>query len=375
MVAKENPLVKLQTFGQSVWLDLLSRGMLRSGQLAELIADDGVRGVTSNPAIFEKAINHSHDYDEAVSQLASQGKPVEEIYRDLVVEDIRDAADALRPTYDKLNGYDGFVSLEVSPRLARDTQATLAEARLLWSLVDRPNVFIKVPGTREGLPAIEQLLAEGINVNITLLFDLARYRDVAEAYLRALEQRLAQGRPLERIASVASFFISRIDTLIDGRLEQVIEQHPPQAAALRGRVAIASAKVAYEIYEELIRSRRFGQLAAAGARPQRLLWASTGTKDPHYSDVLYVEPLIGPDTITTLPMETLDAYRDHGSPAARLSDGRHEAHDVLRRLTEAGIDLTEMTGQLEEQGIVKFVEPFDRLLAALAEKRATSGVR
>jgi transaldolase len=378
MVAKGNPLVKLPTFGQSVWLDLLSRGMLRSGQLAELIADDGVRGVTSNPAIFEKAINHSHDYDEAISRLASQGKPVEEIYREMVVADIQDAADALRPTYDKLDGYDGFVSLEVSPRLARDTQATLAEARLLWSLVDRPNVLIKVPGTREGLPAIEQLLAEGINVNITLLFDLARYRDVAEAYLRALEHRVAQGGPLARIASVASFFISRIDTLLDRCLEQVIEQDPPraeQAAALRGQVAIASAKVAYEIYEELIGSRRFGKLAACGARPQRLLWASTGTKNPRYSDVMYVEPLIGPDTITTLPLETLDAYRDHGNPAARLRDGRHEAHDVLQRLTEAGIDLSEMTDRLEEEGIVKFVEPFDHLLAALGEKRATIGIR
>ena len=377
MGTKENPLRALQAFGQSVWLDFLSRGMLRSGQLAELIADDGLRGVTSNPAIFEKAINHSHDYDEAIARLANQQTPVEEIYREMVVEDIQDAADALRPLYDNLAGNDGFVSLEVSPRLARDTQATLAEARQLWWLVNRPNVFIKVPGTREGLPAIEGLLAEGINVNITLLFDLARYRDVVEAYLRALERRAAQGRPLDRIASVASFFISRIDTLVDERLEELAKQDPAKAesaAALGGRVAIASAKVAYEIYEEVVGSRRFGALAAAGARPQRLLWASTGTKNPHYSDVMYVEPLVGPDTVTTLPMETLDAYRDHGKPAARLRDGRLDAHSVLRRLGEVGIDLTAITGQIEEQGIVKFVEPFERLMAALRDKRATAGV-
>ena len=240
--------------------------MFRFGQLAELIADDGLRGVTSNPAIFEKAINHSHDYDEAIARLANQRTPVEEIYREMVVEDIQDAADALRPLYDNLAGNDGFVSLEVSPRLARDTQATLAEARQLWWLVNRPNVFIKVPGTREGLPAIEGLLAEGINVNITLLFDLARYRDVVEAYLRALERRAAQGRPLDRIASVASFFISRIDTLVDERLEELAKQDPAKAksaAALGGRVAIASAKVAYEIYEEVVGSRRFG---GAGSR-------------------------------------------------------------------------------------------------------------
>jgi transaldolase len=377
MGTKENPLRALQAFGHSVWLDFLSRGMLRSGQLAELIADDGLRGVTSNPAIFEKAINHSHDYDEAIARLANQQTPVEEIYREMVVEDIQDAADALRPLYDNLAGNDGFVSLEVSPRLARDTQATLAEARQLWWLVNRPNVFIKVPGTREGLPAIEGLLAEGINVNITLLFDLARYRDVVEAYLRALERRAAQGRPLDRIASVASFFISRIDTLVDERLEELAKQDPAKAesaAALGGRVAIASAKVAYEIYEEVVGSRRFGALAAAGARPQRLLWASTGTKNPHYSDVMYVEPLVGPDTVTTLPMETLDAYRDHGKPAARLRDGRLDAHSVLRRLGEVGIDLTAITGQIEEQGIVKFVEPFERLMAALRDKRATAGV-
>jgi transaldolase len=378
MTTKENPLRQLHTFGQSVWLDFLSRGMLRSGQLADLIGDDGLRGVTSNPAIFEKAINHSHDYDEIIARLAAQGSSIEEIYREMVVEDIQDAADALRPLYDQVAGNDGFVSLEVSPRLARDTQATLAEARQLWLLVNRPNVFIKVPGTREGLPAIEQLLAEGINVNITLLFDLARYRDVAEVYLRALEHRAAQGRPLDRLASVASFFISRIDTLVDERLESLMKQEPAkaeEATALCGQVAVASAKVAYEIYEEIIGSQRFGALAAAGARPQRLLWASTGTKNPHYSDVMYVEPLIGPDTVTTLPMETLEAYRDHGKPAARLRNGRHEAHAVLRRLGEAGIDLTAVTGELEEQGIVKFVEPFERLMAALRDKRATVGAR
>jgi transaldolase len=376
MTTKENPLRQLHTFGQSVWLDFLSRGMLRSGQLADLIGDDGLRGVTSNPAIFEKAINHSHDYDETVARLAAQGNSIEEIYREMVVEDIQDAADALRPLYDRVGGTDGFVSLEVSPRLARDTQATLAEARELWMLVNRPNVFIKVPGTREGLPAIEQLLVEGINVNITLLFDLARYRDVAEVYLRALEHRAAQGRPIDRLASVASFFISRIDTLVDERLESLMKQEPAkaeEATALSGQVAVASAKVAYEIYEEIIGSQRFGALAAAGARPQRLLWASTGTKNPHYSDVMYVEPLVGPDTVTTLPMETLEAYRDHGKPAARLRDGRREAHAVLRRLGEAGIDLTAITGELEEQGVAKFVEPFERLMAALRDKRAAVG--
>lgn len=369
----ENPLLNIQAFGQSVWLDLIRRGMLSSGELRQLTEEDGLRGVTSNPTIFEKAIAGSHDYDHAIRALALEGNSVEEIYQALTVEDVQCTADLFRSIYDQAEGRDGFVSLEVDPHLADDTAGTIAEARRLWATLHRPNALIKVPGTREGLPAIQQLTCEGINVNVTLLFSLDRYRETAEAYIAGLEARAALGKPLERAASVASFFLSRIDVLVDSLLEKVMQAEDAKAkiaASLRGQVAIASAKVAYQMYKEIFASERFRKLAAQGARSQRPLWASTSTKNPAYSDVKYVEPLIGPETVNTMPLETLNAYRDHGNPAPRLEDAVQEAHRILARLSEAGIDLEAVTRQLEEEGVHKFIVPFDRLMITLEEKRA-----
>ena len=368
----ENPLVKLGTFGQSIWLDYIRRQMIESGELKKLIDEDGLKGVTSNPSIFQKAIAGSTDYDEAIRTLVQAGKSIQEIYETLTVADVGQAADVFRPLYDQVDGKDGFVSLEVNPHLAQDTDGTIAEARHLWQALNRPNVLIKVPATQEGLPAIRQLISEGINVNVTLLFGLPRYREVAEAYIAGLEARAAQGQPLNRVASVASFFLSRIDVLLDPRLEKLAAAGGPQAQAAKdliGQVAIASAKVAYRIYQEIFGSARFQKLAAQGARPQRLLWASTSTKNPAYPDVKYVEPLIGPDTVNTLPPETLEAYRDHGDPAARLTEEVDQAASELQRLPELGIDLDQATQQLEDEGVEKFNQPFDSLMATLEAKR------
>jgi transaldolase/glucose-6-phosphate isomerase len=368
---KDNPLRKLESFGQSMWLDFLRRGML-SGELQQLIEEDGLSGMTSNPAIFEKAIAGSHDYDEAIGTLALEGKSVEEMYQTLTVEDVQRAADLFRPTYEEREGRDGFVSLEVNPHLAHDTDGTIAEARRLWAALDRPDVFIKVPATLEGLPAIQQLISEGINVNVTLLFGLPRYRKVAEAYIAGLEDRAAQGKPLDRVASVASFFLSRIDVLVDPMLEKLMRAGGRQAElaqSLHGQVAIASAKVAYQMYKEIFDSERFHKLAARGARPQRLLWASTSTKNPAYSDVKYVEALIGPDTVNTVPLETLNAYRDHGDPAPRLEEDVAEVREVLDLLPQVGIDIAQVTQQLEDEGVEKFNKPFDQLMVTLEEER------
>jgi transaldolase/glucose-6-phosphate isomerase len=368
---KDNPLRKLESFGQSMWLDFLRRGML-SGELQQLIEEDGLSGMTSNPAIFEKAIAGSHDYDEAIGTLALEGKSVEEMYQTLTVEDVQRAADLFRPTYEEREGRDGFVSLEVNPHLAHDTDGTIAEARRLWAALDRPDVFIKVPATLEGLPAIQQLISEGINVNVTLLFGLPRYRKVAEAYIAGLEDRAAQGKPLDRVASVASFFLSRIDVLVDPMLEKLMRAGGLQAKlaeGLHGLVAIASAKVAYQMYKEIFGSERFHKLAARGARPQRLLWASTSTKNPAYSDVKYVEALIGPDTVNTVPLETLNAYRDHGDPAPRLEEDVAEVREVLDLLPQVGIDIAQVTQQLEDEGVEKFNKPFDQLMVTLEEER------
>lgn len=373
----DNPVRRLHDFGQSPWLDFLSRGLLTSGQLARLIEEDGIAGVTSNPAIFEKAILASDDYDDAIARLAREGRSAQEIYEILTVEDVRSAADLMRPMYDETDGLDGYVSLEVNPHLARDTEGTLEEARRLWGKVDRPNLFIKVPATTEGLPAIEQLISEGINVNVTLLFGLPRYREVAEAYISGLERRLADGHPIDRVASVASFFLSRIDVLLDPIFEEKIAGGGPEAEKarrLRGEVAIASAKVAYAtIYRELFSSERFRALADRGARVQRLLWASTSTKNPEYPDTKYVEPLIGPDTVNTMPLETIEAYRDHGNPAPRLEEGVEEAQALLALLPEVGVDLDAATARLIEEGIEKFNQPYDKLLATLEEAVARHG--
>jgi transaldolase len=370
---KENPLLKLEEYGQSVWLDFIRRAMLDSGDLRRLIEEDGLSGVTSNPAIFEKAIADTGDYDDAIRGLARAAKSAVELYEELAVEDIRRTADLFRPLYDRTDMKDGFVSLEVSPRLAHDTAGTIAEARRLWETVARPNVLIKIPGTREGLPAIRQMISEGINVNVTLLFGLPRYQEVTEAYIDGLADRSSRGLPLKQVTSVASFFLSRIDVLIDSLLEQKVvtgDVTADHAAKLRGEVAIASARVAYQIYKEIFSGDRFSALAAQGARRQRVLWASTSTKNPAYSDLKYVEALIGPETVNTIPLETLNAYRDHGNPAPRLEEGVDEARLALDRLPEVGIDLAAVTQQLEDEGVEKFIKPFDMLLERLREKLA-----
>jgi transaldolase len=371
-MTEKNPLRRLEQFGQSIWLDYIRRQMITSGELKRLIDEDGLKGMTSNPAIFEKAIAGSTDYDEAIRTLVGQNKGVLDIYHDLTVADVQMATDAFRPLYDRVDGKDGFVSLEVNPHLARDTEGTVAEARQLWAAVNRPNLLIKVPGTPEGLPAITRLIGEGINVNVTLLFGLPRYEKVAEAYIAGLEEYAAKGGALARVASVASFFLSRIDVLLDPALEKMAAAGGPQAKAAKdlvGEVAIASAKLAYVIYKRLFSTERFKSLAAKGARTQRLLWASTSTKNPDYPDVKYVEPLIGPDTVNTLPPETLEAYRDHGNPASRLEEGIDHATAVLQRLQELHIDINQVTQQLEDEGIEKFNKPYDSLLKTLEAKR------
>jgi transaldolase/glucose-6-phosphate isomerase len=372
---KSNPLRKLETFGQSVWLDFLRRNLYTSGDLQQMIREDGLRGMTSNPAIFDKAIAGSHDYDDAIRALALEGKSTREIYETLTIEDVQNAADIFRPIYDETDGQDGFVSLEVSPYLARDTASTIEQAHHLWTTLARPNVMIKIPATIQGLPAIQQLIAKGINVNVTLLFGLPRYREVVNAYIVGLEERAKQGNPLHHVASVASFFLSRIDVLVDSMLEDLMKQNDPRAkiaTSLHGQIAIASARVAYQIFDEIFGGERFRTLVAQGARPQRLLWASTSTKNPAYSDVKYVEALIGPETVNTIPLETLNAYRDHGDPAPRLEQDGEHALRVLHKLADVDIDLDQVAQQLENEGVRKFVAPFDDLMGTLEKERATA---
>lgn len=366
-----NPLKALEALGQSLWLDYISKDLIARGGLMRLIKADGLGGMTSNPAIFEKAIVDSHDYDDDIQALAQAGKDAKEIYETLSQRDVQKAADAFRPVYDRTHGRDGFVSLEVNPHLARDTEGTLREARRLWAALDRPNVLIKVPATAEGLPAIRQLVSEGINVNVTLLFGRPRYRQVAEAYIGGIEDRLAQGKDISTIASVASFFLSRIDTKVDPWLEKQIAVGGalliPAEQAL-GQVAIASARMAYQDFKQLHGHGRFQRLAARGAGVQRLLWASTGTKNPAYRDVRYLEELIGPDTVNTVPVETLDAFRDHGVPRANLEHNLKAAARILEHLPDFDIDLDHVTQQLEDEGVEKFNQLFDQLMATLADR-------
>ena len=369
---KQNPLRILESLGQSVWLDYLSRHAIRSGELQNLIENDGLSGVTSNPSIFEKAITAEIDYESDIRDLLSKRKKPEDIYLALAVKDVQTAADLFRPIHARTEGRDGFVSMEVSPHLAHDTRGTIAEAKRLWAMVDRPNLFIKVPATTEGLPAIWQLIGEGINVNITLLFGLTRYRQVAEAYLAGLEALVARNKPLQQVASVASFFLSRIDVLIDPILERMVEargSNSALAAECRGEVAIACAKVAAHIHQGIFSGERFRNLASKGARMQRLLWASTSTKNPEYPDLKYVEPLIGPDTINTLPVQTLSAYRDHGKPVVRLQERLAEAQSTIAKLGELRIDLDKVAAQLELDGESKFNEAYDLLMQTLAKTR------
>ena len=364
-----NPLKTLGTFGQSLWLDYIRRDLITSGQLRRLIEEDGLQGMTSNPSIFEKAIVDSHEYDEDIRTMAREGKGVNAIYETLSQRDVQGAADEFRSVYDKTGGNDGYVSLEVNPHLAHDTNGTVEEAHRLWKMLERPNVFIKIPATTEGLSAIQELISEGINVNVTLLFGLPRYRQVTDAYLAGLAARAARGKPVNHVASVASFFVSRIDGMVDTLLEKVIAQGGEKAArakALRGHVAIASAKMAYQLYKGIFGSDRFKTLAVQGARVQRLLWASTSTKNPDESDVKYVEALIGPDTINTTTLATLDAYCDHGNPKARLEQDVEEARLILERLPELDINIDHVTQQLEDDGVEKFNKPFDKLLQTLA---------
>jgi transaldolase/glucose-6-phosphate isomerase len=368
----ENPVKQIQKYRQSIWLDFIRRHMLQNGQLDEMIGQYGLRGVTSNPSIFEKAIAGSQDYDDAIRRMALAGKSTQEIYQTLTVNDVRQAADLFLPVYEETHGGDGFVSLEVSPHLAHDTQATIDEARRLWSALDRPNVLIKVPATVEGLPAIEQLISEGINVNVTLLFGLPRYRQVAQAYIAGLEKRLSNGGTIDRIASVASFFVSRIDVMVDPMLEKAMVEEPEgvmTADELHGEVAIACAKLAYQQYKEIFNSSHFQRLQQEGARPQRLLWASTSTKNPSYSDVRYVEALIGSNTVNTIPLETLHAYADHGQPQSRLEHEVDEAQHVLNRLPNFGIDLSNVVERLEEEGVQKFSRSYDQLMQTLEGER------
>jgi transaldolase len=372
-----NPLQQLADLGQSVWLDYIHRDLF-SGELARLMREDALTGMTSNPSIFEKAIDHGQSYDEEIAQLAARGSSAREIYDMLSRHDVQQAADTLRPVFDRTAGQDGYVSLEVDPHLARDGSGSIKEGRRLWEGLARPNTYIKVPATTEGLKAIRELTSEGINVNVTLLFGLPRFHEVMDAYLSGLEQRAAAGGTLAPISSVASFFISRIDTLVDRQLDARAAENGTEAAealAARGHVAIACAKLAYEMHGRFFAQERFRRLAAKGARPQRLLWASTSTKDKRYSDVMYVEALIAPGTINTLPLETIEAYRDHGRPQLRLGTGLAEARDLFESLPSLGIDIDRVTTQLTNEGIDKFTQPFDTLLAHIEAKRQRSLAR
>lgn len=370
-----NPLVQLREYGQSPWYDYIRRGMITSGQLKTLIDQDGLMGMTSNPAIFEKAIAGSTDYDDAVEQAASELIGAKEIYERLAIKDIQDAADVMQSVYESSKGRDGYISLEVSPHLAFDTQATIEEAVRLHAAVARKNVMIKVPGTLEGLPAIEELLSRGININVTLLFSMARYEQVAWRYVRGLERLAANGGDVGQMASVASFFVSRIDNLIDKQLEVKIkkESNTSQRAVMErllGKVAIANAKLAYQKFEEIFESKDFQSLKAKGARVQRVLWASTGTKNPNYPDTLYVDQLIGPDTVNTMPEATFAAFREHGIVKNTIQEGLEEAKDTMQQLAEVGISIDEVTDTLLLDGAKLFGDAFDQLMSVISRKRA-----
>lgn len=364
---KNSPLLTIQNLGQSIWLDYIQRTLLTSGEFQHLIDNDGVCGVTSNPSILEKAIVEHHDYDTAIQIM--KGADANVVYEHLAIEDLQQAADLLRPVYEKTEGRDGFVSFEVSPLLAYDTKATVQEAARLWQTLDRPNALIKVPATPEGVVAIQQLIVDGINVNVTLLFGLQRYQEVAQAYLDGLEIRVAQGKSLSCVASVASFFLSRIDKLVDSKLDALATKSTQQQIKkLRGETAIASAKLAYQKYKRFYSGERWQRLAAAGARSQRLLWASTSAKDPAYSTTKYVEALIGADTINTLPLDLLTTYRNYGDPAVRLENNIEAARNSLAKLTDFGLDLNAIAEQLEKEGVQKFSSAYNTLLESLRQR-------
>jgi transaldolase/glucose-6-phosphate isomerase len=373
-----NPLRELQEYGQSVWLDFVSHELLKSGGLAKLMAEDGLRGVTSNPSIFEKAIGHGNDYDTQIAALEASGDlDPGALFERLEVTDIQNGAETLRPVYQQTQGRDGFISIEVSPHVAMDTGQTIAEVRRLWHEVGRENLMVKIPATRPGLPAIRAMIGEGININITLLFSQQVYAEVGEAYLAGLESLVAKGGDPHRVASVASVFVSRIDTLVDEELEKKIAAatNPAEKArleGLKGKVAIANAKLAYQLYKKLFSGERWQRLAQHGAQSQRLLWASTGTKNKAYSDVLYVEELIGPDTVSTIPPATMDAFRDHGRLRPSLEEDVAGAQAVMNALPLLGISIDAVTGKLVEDGVRLFIEATDRLYAAVQRRLSNS---
>jgi transaldolase len=370
----QNALFGLQQYGQSVWLDYIRRNIILNGDLQKLIDQDGLRGITSNPSIFEKAIAGSNDYTDLLTQLGKQSLPTGQIYERIVVRDIQDSADKLLPVYKSTNRRDGYVSLEVSPTLARDTQGTIEEARRLWKAVNRPNIMIKVPGTPEGVEPVRRLTSEGFNINITLLFAQEAYIAVAEAYLDGLEAALKAGKDISGIASVASFFVSRIDTLVDSNIDEHLKTAKGSDAqlleSLRGKVAIANAKQAYRYYQKMIESPRWKALAAKGAQTQRLLWASTSTKNPKYRDVLYIEELIGPDTVNTIPPATMDAFRDHGVLRRTLDTDLAAADKTMSELEKAGISMKQVTGKLLDDAIKLFDDAFTQLHQVVDQKRA-----
>ena len=367
-----NSLIELTNLGQSIWYDNIERRLMTSGELKRMIEEDQVRGVTSNPAIFEKAISGSDDYLDQIRELVAQHKSSVEVYEALAIRDIQNAADILAPVFDKTQGTDGFVSLECSPLLAHETAATIDEARRLWREVARKNVMIKIPGTPAGMAAIEECIYEGININITLLFSLAAYETTMMAYIQGLERRAAEGKPVDRIASVASFFVSRIDTNVDKRLDKMAETaSEDQKAKIRsiaGRVAIANAKMAYQRFKEIFHGQRFAALKQKGAQVQRPLWASTSTKNPAYPDVYYVEALIGPETIDTIPPATLKAFRDHGSVRLTIEQSLDQERAVLTQLEALGISLDEVTAQVLDDAVRLFVEPFEKLIKSIAAR-------
>ena len=368
----KNPLNRLHDLGQSIWLDYLRRDMLQGGEQARLIREDDLTGQTSNPTIFQKAIAESDLYDEDI-RTAGAGRDASSILESIIVEDIRSAADLFRPAYDRTGGEDGFISVEVSPDLAWDTQGSIDEARRLWRAIDRPNLMVKIPGTTEGLPAIRDCLAEGININITLLFSVDRYHEVMDAWFEAMERRVARGEPVDRIASVASFFVSRVDTKVDKRIAERLARVPDdersRLEALEGKIGIDNARIAFEAYERRFGDERFAALAAVGARPQKPLWASTSTKNPDYPDVYYVEALLAPGTVNTLPPETLDAYRDHGDPRVRIHEDLDGAHRRLKELGEVGVDFGTVLEELEKEGVDKFSDSWRELMETIEEKQ------
>jgi len=368
-----NALKKLAELGQSVWYDYIRRDLYQGGELQRLIQEDGLSGMTSNPTIFQKAIAETGLYDDAIRRLSGRGLAAGPLFEALEVEDVRAAADVFRPVFERAGGDDGFVSIEVNPALSHDTSGTIAEARRLWQACDRPNVMVKIPGTSEGISAIRACLAEGININITLLFSVARHREVMEAYLSAMEQRVAARQPADRIRSIASFFVSRVDTLVDRKLDTMAsggpEERRPRARALRGKIGIANARLAYEAFEQTFAGARWAALAAKGVRRQRPLWASTSTKDPAYPPLYYVEALVAPDSVDTMPPETYALYRKEGKPQVRIHDDLDAARAAFRELAALGIEASAVADELEKEGEQKFVASFEQVVKAVEEKK------